>query len=73
MDVHVKTLTGRVVVVEVDSKLTVKDLKILLTAEPTRQAEISYAVFCWKKKNHRNQPHTHQTSLLYTSPIRLDP
>ena len=34
-------------------KSKAKDLSLIHISEPTRQAEISYAVFCLKKKNLR--------------------
>ena len=36
----------------------VSDLSLIHISEPTRQAEISYAVFCLKKKKTKNKPKT---------------
>ena len=38
------------------------DLSLIHISEPTRQAEISYAVFCLKKKNNNNNS---QHNLIY--------
>ena len=37
---------------------TIEKLSLIHISEPTRQAEISYAVFCLKKKKERNRMKT---------------
>ena len=41
-------------------KIKNKYLSLIHISEPTRQAEISYAVFCLKKKKKKNQKNTYQ-------------
>ena len=44
--------------------VTVKELSLIHISEPTRQAEISYAVFCLKKKKHKTQRKTCMHTLI---------
>ena len=46
-------------------------LSLIHISEPTRQAEISYAVFCLKKKNKKKQ-HTLTVYLFKTSPSQIN-
>ena len=47
---------------ESKAKSIVEDLSLIHISEPTRQAEISYAVFCLKKKkNNKKRKHTGTT------------
>ena len=50
MDVYIKLIGGTKVKYEV---LKVLALSLIHISEPTRQAEISYAVFCLKKKKQK--------------------
>ena len=56
----VKSMGRRIRLVREDRKMTREmlaekvDLSLIHISEPTRQAEISYAVFCLKKKKKKN-------------------
>ena len=43
---------------------TLMGLSLIHISEPTRQAEISYAVFCLKKKNAKNSTRREQVKML---------
>ena len=43
--------------VDADLSMPYQDLSLIHISEPTRQAEISYAVFCLKKKKINNKDH----------------
>ena len=45
--------------VSVDGFDIIKDLSLIHISEPTRQAEISYDVFCLKKKKKKKTQQTH--------------
>ena len=46
-------------------------LSLIHISEPTRQAEISYAVFCLKKKKQTNQPEIQLSSITPVSYTHL--
>ena len=53
-DIRVRDLTDddvKKISAVIDETMTVEGLSLIHISEPTRQAEISYAVFCLKKKN----------------------
>ena len=46
-----REVTGSRFLLQAAGKNIMVDLSLIHISEPTRQAEISYAVFCLKKKN----------------------